>query len=498
MMRCRRRDKTGRMPKRKTDDEFREQLAEKNPAVIPIGRYKTANESVQVKCANCGREFLARPSNLLGSKNKAPSGCPWCKNNVKLSQHRFEQLVEEASPSIEVIGKYTGNKNHVEARCKTCGLTWYPIAQTLMQGHGCPACGRRRANEKVRISHADFVKRVAASGSNFEILGIYAGMHSKVKAQCKNCGIISYPVAENILNGAGCKFCAKGQTSFLEQFILAIVRDIVRDDIPVLSRDRTIIGRELDVVVPERKIAIEPGNWFWHKEKFRDDEEKRRLCNRKGWRLITIYTSYPSDKPPFSIDCYVYSKSLSAQDKDELKEISNILARELELGRRVRDGEITRAIETATKASLQTTGEFKARLVETNPAVEVIGKYHGARTPVKVRCLNPGCGNTWMANPAALLQGRGCPKCRYKKSAKSLMLDHDEFVKRLARIHSKLAVTGEYQGRHKPVSVKCTACERECEWAPSAGNVLAGHGYKGCTNRQAFREQLCKEEREGF
>jgi hypothetical protein len=50
----------------------------------------------------------------------------------------------------------------------------------------------------------------------------------------------------------------------------------------ILSRDRITIGQELDIYLPEDRIAIEYGAWHWHENKLKEDLDKMRTCKEHG------------------------------------------------------------------------------------------------------------------------------------------------------------------------------------------------------------------------
>jgi len=61
----------------------------------------------------------------------------------------------------------------------------------------------------------------------------------------------------------------------------------------ISRNDRTIIKPlELDIVIPDKKIAIEYCGLYWHSEFFKDKTyhfNKMKMCNEAGYRLITIF-----------------------------------------------------------------------------------------------------------------------------------------------------------------------------------------------------------------
>lgn len=85
----------------------------------------------------------------------------------------------------------------------------------------------------------------------------------------------------------GCKrrICPIG-SSFMEVMVFVTLR---RRYLGALWHDYSLIGRELDVYLPNEGIAIEVGSWYQHKGELKADMQKRELCEEKGIRLLTIY-----------------------------------------------------------------------------------------------------------------------------------------------------------------------------------------------------------------
>ena len=76
------------------------------------------------------------------------------------------------------------------------------------------------------------------------------------------------------------------QTSHFEQEVLSYIKE----------NDRTIISPyELDIVIPEKKIAIECDGTYWHCSDRKDNQYhlfKTKLCLEKGYRLIHIFYTH--------------------------------------------------------------------------------------------------------------------------------------------------------------------------------------------------------------
>lgn len=83
--------------------------------------------------------------------------------------------------------------------------------------------------------------------------------------------------------------------SYKEKEVVAFIQSIYQGAIKENTR-RIITPKELDIYIPEKKIAIEFDGVFWHSSYVRDKEEvktfhleKTVACNEKGIRLIHIF-----------------------------------------------------------------------------------------------------------------------------------------------------------------------------------------------------------------
>lgn len=80
--------------------------------------------------------------------------------------------------------------------------------------------------------------------------------------------------------------------SVFEKTVERFVRSIY--DGPIYTSDRSIIGpKELDIVLPDEKLAIECCGIFYHSEKFKDKNyhlNKLHEANAAGYRLITLFS----------------------------------------------------------------------------------------------------------------------------------------------------------------------------------------------------------------
>src|SRR5690606_28109573 len=91
--------------------------------------------------------------------------------------------------------------------------------------------------------------------------------------------------------GCGCPKCANESfTSQGEQEILSFLSN--RGDF-VINSDRTILdNKELDIVIPGKKVAIEYNGLYWHSDKVVHKNyhlQKTLEAEAKGYQLIHIF-----------------------------------------------------------------------------------------------------------------------------------------------------------------------------------------------------------------
>ena len=90
----------------------------------------------------------------------------------------------------------------------------------------------------------------------------------------------------------GCPHCYNN-TSFQEVELSDYIKSLLKLDETFITNNRNVLdNNELDIYIPDRKIAIEYDGLYWHNELHKDKNyhlNKTNLCNEKGIRLIHIF-----------------------------------------------------------------------------------------------------------------------------------------------------------------------------------------------------------------
>lgn len=463
------------------EQDFLDRIHQLHPNIKILGTYKNSNTNITCRCNVCGHEWAPKATSLLRGY-----GCPSCEGNIKKTHEQFLSELIKTAPNVVVLGTYQNTHTKILCKCDSCGNLWEGIPNNLLSGEGCPRCALIQRTLKATKTQSTFIEEIASKSPSIEILGEYRNAHTKIQCRCKKCGHIWNPLPMDLVKGTGCPDCCHTSTSFMEQIILLSFREMLGKH-AVLSRDKKLIGLELDIYVPELKLAIEPGAWAWHADKLARDMKKRDLCHKSGIKLITIYDSYPYDKKPFNDDCFVFKKDVATEkDHTTLKKLVEYLFKENGIDRLSDELWKRIEVEAYTKSRKITTSDFIEKLEAVNSNVEIIGRYKNSNVGISCKCKM--CGYEWSPTPSHLLEGKGCPKC-----AGHMKKTQAEFEQDLQKKNPLIIVLGKYTNTSTPILVKCKICNNE--WQARPGNLLIGHGCPKCARKRVGqRNRLTHEQ----
>ncbi len=404
---------------------------------------------------------------------------------MKRKTHKeFVQELKLKNSNVIVLGTYLNCSTKIEVKCLKCGNVWNATPNSLSSGHGCPMCANNQ-----KKTHQHFVNEMQQYNPYIEILGEYKNAKTPLEVRCSICGNEWLSKPSRLLNGAQCQNCIKPHTSFMEQFMLIAFRESIGKEL-VESRNTTEIGQELDIYIPEYKLAIEPGTWLYHERKVNNvDLEKRKKCKEAGIRIITIYDSYPiNTPPPYETDCYIFSGFLNEYGYKRminlLKEIMN------SIGVKYNDLNWNKIANKAyAECHYNAHENFIKELAKVSPYIEVLEEYKGTNMPIEVNdisCAHP----SWKARPYTLLKGIGCPLCGRTTASKTRTRTHQEFKEEMNRINPQIELVGKYIKVTERLEVRCKKCGYI--WEPLCYSLLSGKGCPHCSAIEAARKRKNK------
>jgi hypothetical protein len=309
--------------------------AEKNNKEIDVLLVGTkgyqANLIITYKCDNCGKEKTILLQNLLKNQSLDKQLCLSCsikvndtvstrkktclqkygqdnpmkvaklkeKHNKKFISNggwnnqkvNFDQIKKEfIKRGYILLTKEEDYKNHFTKLEFICpeghqhNISW----SSFRRGRGCNICGYKEVSRKKSNTY-EYVKEQFEKEGYTLVSKEYKGNKKKLEFICPN-GHLNKIRFDNWISGVRCASCSH-IISKTELEIYSYIKYYFPD---AIHNDRILISPlELDIIVPDKKIAIEYCGLYWHSEKNGKDSKyhlnKLESCNKKGYKLITIF-----------------------------------------------------------------------------------------------------------------------------------------------------------------------------------------------------------------
>lgn len=253
---------------------------------------------VSVTCPIHG-DFLILPKNHLKGQ-----GCPICGKNKAKQYHRgnyqnfvsnlFKKFGEQFSvPNIKE--EYVNEHSTITLQCNK-GHIFDRTPNTFFRGNlhlPCPVCSKEAlAKEQTKTNEqfkADVIKLYGKE--KYDISNtIYVKSDRPIIVKCNECGRYFTIVANSFLRGHGCPY-HNCNSSIKEKEIKELIENWGFD---CLRNCRNVLpsGKELDIYIPSKKIAIEFDGLYWHNELNKSKNyhiNKTIECEKLGIKLIHIF-----------------------------------------------------------------------------------------------------------------------------------------------------------------------------------------------------------------
>lgn len=196
--------------KKLTHEEFIEKFKSLNPNYSNIevmDEYKGTKIKLKCKCLIHNYIWEAKPENLFMGK-----GCPLCGkekstiSRTKPKESFFEKL-QKINNNIELLSDYSNLSTKVKCRCLIDNNIWFASPEKLLQGKGCPVCGRQRTINSARYTTEAFVEKLKQINPYIKILGEYTNSKTPIECLCVKHNHTWFIRPSDLLRGKSCKFC---------------------------------------------------------------------------------------------------------------------------------------------------------------------------------------------------------------------------------------------------------------------------------------------------
>ena len=260
-----------------------------------------------------------------------------------------------------------------------------------------------------KLDHQDVVARIAQTSPNVIVESEYITNHGPLLVRCRNCDRSWKTTPVKLFKGRGCRICKRKPHN-------RISYEAFLERLPMLIPSVTILGEYKGWHEP-LLVKCDECNNEWETWPRRLSEGHRCTpCSKKYGGLkqripidrirelmdpnIEIIGAYEGRYRPIDVRCKVCGHEWSPLCGNLVKNNPK---------HKPRTGcpkcEDIRSAENRRLSQ----NEVIERLNVVSPKIEVLGNYRNAHADLEVECRE--CGYHWMARPAHLLKGGGCPAC---------------------------------------------------------------------------------------
>ena len=218
---------------------------------------------------SCGKRGRVKKTDLLSGSSKS------CGHN------RFELKLDLTGRKFGMltVKEYKG-KGFYECLCE-CGEITHVLSGNLLNG-GTQSCGCKHSSkyteEYIKVAIDNYIKATGEKPYRIDLANLL-GAHPGYVGRLLN----KYELADKI------------NTEFRSRYEREICEYIkeIRGDIKILTNNKSILnGYELDIYIPELKIAIEFNGDYWHSMDNKDryyHQNKTLMCIERDIHLIHIF-----------------------------------------------------------------------------------------------------------------------------------------------------------------------------------------------------------------
>ncbi len=468
-------------------------------------------------CSECGEEWQAEVSNRT-----AGAGCPRC-GRIKAAKGKetaaynksiaflYPELLKEwdyeKNGALNPNTIYPSSTRKAWWICPKCKQHYQAPIGNRVKGAACPVCAGKvivngindletwcKKNDRQYILEEwDYEKNTVLPTE------VAPFANKKIWFVCKQGHSYKSSLANKTGNRSGCPICRRKGTSFQEQACFYYVEKSYSN--VVNSYHENWLGKfELDIFLPNERVAIEYDGIEWHKSNKKDENDgiKNKLCKENGVRLIRVREK----GLPTLHDCEcIIVENKSGQALNLAIESLLVL-----LGNKKEDLDIDVDRDTARiverydfrKKENSIASLFPELLkewdYEKNGSVNPEYVSYGSVRKYWWKCSE--CGNEFLMSPNyRTYQKQGCPKCSKSKRVKSGIATKLSNKGSLATNMPELLNEWDYEKNSLPpesflvaskqkVWWKCSVCGGS--WQAAIGNRTKenGTGCPFCSGRR--------------
>ena len=195
------------MGKRKTQDEYVDELAIKNPAVKLVGEYINNRTPVLHYCEKHKVYWDISPSNALKGKGCRACGYEKIGDMFRKSEEQYIYELSLVNPTLKLIGTYINANTSTDHYCEIHKIVSKLVPYNALHGAGCVQCSIDKSSGKTRKSYKRYVTELAVNNPSVKLVGDYINATTPTEHYCEIHQIIWNISPDAALRGQGCHQC---------------------------------------------------------------------------------------------------------------------------------------------------------------------------------------------------------------------------------------------------------------------------------------------------
>ena len=164
------------MARRKTHEEFVEEVKKSQPHIKIVGRYRNSNSTVKCSCDIDNYEWENTPRIIKDY------GCPVCSGKIITSEVYSKRLKEVHGDDIILKNEYKNMTEKALHHCNKHNYDFMIAPYAVLRGQGCKYCAKEKLRRAALTSKDDAMQKLYNMyGNEFELAEEYHGVSEKHK-----------------------------------------------------------------------------------------------------------------------------------------------------------------------------------------------------------------------------------------------------------------------------------------------------------------------------
>lgn len=291
--------------------------------IIPFDGLKDSRiDNVTLYCEEHG-EYELKVSTIIDGRGE----CRKCNGHKKLMKEEdfFEKLHNMYGDDVKSLSKFSGTMIPMEFECnRGHKFKRTPNSFLFQKIHmACPICSKEAmAKERTKTTEQFIEEGIKLYGEQKYDFSktAYEKSSKHVTIKCNECGRYFTITPNSFLKGHGCPY-HNCNSSIMEKEIRNTIKEL---GMKCVTNSRNILpsGKELDMYIPSKKLAIEFDGLYWHNERNKDKNyhlDKTIECEKLGIKLIHIFEDEWNNKREIVSDLFgqnidVFNKIIDVDD----------------------------------------------------------------------------------------------------------------------------------------------------------------------------------------